>query len=126
MIKYKISKAIQNVLLILFYMKNTILGLFAIAIITVSCKKDERATYIKEEAGVQQPAVAVNQAPKASLLDQAGIQPVQNPSAAAVTASGMNPPHGQPGHRCDIPVGQPLNSKPAQTASATPNQAQTI
>lgn len=35
------------------------------------------------------------------------------------TAPGMNPPHGEPGHRCDIPVGQPLNSKPAsQTTSA--------
>ncbi len=110
-------------------MKNTILGLLAIAIVPVSCKKDERATYIKEEAGVQQPAVSANQAPKASLLDQAGIQPAQSPSAAAVTAPGMNPPHGQPGHRCDIPVGQPLNSKPQQpdqTPSATPNQAQTI
>lgn len=110
-------------------MKNTILGLLAIAIITVSCKKDERATYIKEEASVQQPVVAMNQTPKASLLDQAGIQPAQNNSTAAVTAPGMNPPHGQPGHRCDIPVGQPLNSKPAQsgqTPSTTPNQAQTI
>lgn len=110
-------------------MKNTILGLLAIAIITVSCKKDERATYIKEEASVQQPVVAMNQTPKASLLDQAGIQPAQNNSTAAVTATGMNPPHGQPGHRCDIPVGQPLNSKPAQsgqTPSTTPNQAQTI
>lgn len=29
------------------------------------------------------------------------------------TAPGMNPPHGQPGHRCDIAVGAPLNSKPA-------------
>ncbi|MDR6159182.1 hypothetical protein QF023_002698 [Chryseobacterium sp. SLBN-27] len=110
-------------------MKNTILGLLAIAIITVSCKKDERATYIKEEASVQQPVVAMNQTPKASLLDQAGIQPAKNNSTAAVTAPGMNPPHGQPGHRCDIPVGQPLNSKPAQsgqTPSTTPNQAQTI
>lgn len=110
-------------------MKNTILGLLAIAMVLVSCKKDERATYIKEEAGVQQPAVSANQAPKASLLDQAGIQPAQSPSAAAATAPGMNPPHGQPGHRCDIPVGQPLNSKPVQpgqTPSATPNQAQTI
>lgn len=34
------------------------------------------------------------------------------------TAKGMNPPHGQAGHRCDIPVGAPLNS-PA--ASAQPN-----
>lgn len=110
-------------------MKNTILGLMAITIVTISCKKDERATYIKEEASVQQPAVATNQVPKASLLDQAGFQPAQNPSAAAVTAPGINPPHGQPGHRCDIPVGQPLNSKPQQpdqTPSATPNQAQTI
>lgn len=27
-------------------------------------------------------------------------------------AKGMNPAHGQPGHRCDIAVGAPLNSKP--------------
>lgn len=108
-------------------MKNIIFSVIAISIVTVSCKKDERATYIKEEAGVQQPAMTVNQAPKVSLLDQAGIQPAQTPSAAAaVTAPGMNPPHGQPGHRCDIPVGQPLNSKPAQAATATTNQAQAI
>jgi hypothetical protein len=36
-------------------------------------------------------------------------------------APGMNPAHGQPGHRCDIPVGSPLNSKPAaQTITTTP------
>lgn len=39
-------------------------------------------------------------------------------TAQATTAPGMNPPHGQPGHRCDIPVGSPLNSKPAQPAAA--------
>ena len=27
-----------------------------------------------------------------------------------VTKPGMNPPHGQEGHRCDIAVGAPLNS----------------
>lgn len=99
-------------MLILFYMKNTLLGLMAISIFTVSCKKDERATYLTEEAGVEQPAVAVNQAPKASLIDQAGI--TTGSGTATVTAAGMNPPHGQPGHRCDIPVGQPLNSAPTQ------------
>lgn len=41
------------------------------------------------------------------------------PVAQQPTAAGMNPPHGQPGHRCDIPVGSPLNSKPAQ-ATITP------
>jgi hypothetical protein len=35
------------------------------------------------------------------------------------TAPGMNPEHGKPGHRCDIAVGAPLNSKPA-TAAAKP------
>lgn len=33
------------------------------------------------------------------------------------TAAGMNPPHGQPNHRCDIPVGAPLNSKPQTTTN---------
>ncbi|WP_265197327.1 hypothetical protein [Aureitalea sp. L0-47] len=35
-------------------------------------------------------------------------------------AIAKNPAHGQPGHRCDIPVGAPLNSPPANTNSATP------
>ncbi|MFB9078407.1 hypothetical protein ACFFLS_16110 [Flavobacterium procerum] len=39
------------------------------------------------------------------------------------TAKGMNPPHGQPGHRCDIPVGAPLNS-PATKTTATTNTTQ--
>ncbi|KQM44799.1 hypothetical protein [Chryseobacterium sp. Leaf201] len=114
-------------------MKNTLLGLIALSIAAISCKKDERATYLTEEAGVQQPAVAVNNTPKTSLLDQAGIQTVQNSGSATVTAPGMNPAHGQPGHRCDIPVGQPLSSAPAQTpqqgtqnVNVNTNQGQTI
>ncbi|MCO4292899.1 hypothetical protein NF867_08505 [Solitalea sp. MAHUQ-68] len=39
-----------------------------------------------------------------------------------ITKPGMNPPHGQPGHRCDIAVGAPLNSKP-KTIAATQNSA---
>jgi hypothetical protein len=35
------------------------------------------------------------------------------------TAPGMNPPHGEPGHRCDIAVGAPLNSKPAAPTTVT-------
>lgn len=113
-------------------MKNIFLGLIVVSIITISCKKDERATYLTEEAGVTQQAVAVNQAPKASLLDQAGIKTTSGSGTATVTAPGMNPPHGQPGHRCDIPVGQPLSSAPAQPQQGTQNvtvnaqQGQTI
>ena len=42
-------------------------------------------------------------------------------STPAKTAPGMNPPHGQPGHRCDISVGAPLKGAPAKpAATATP------
>jgi hypothetical protein len=41
------------------------------------------------------------------------------------TAPGMNPPHGEPGHRCDIAVGAPLNSKPATPATVTTTTAPT-
>lgn len=43
------------------------------------------------------------------------------PGQVTQVANGMNPPHGQPNHRCDIPVGAPLNSPPGKTA-AMPNK----
>lgn len=51
---------------------------------------------------------------------QAPITVNPNPTTATTvqaTKPGMNPPHGQPGHRCDIAVGAPLNSKPAATGN---------
>ncbi|MFD1094667.1 hypothetical protein [Salegentibacter chungangensis] len=36
------------------------------------------------------------------------------------TTSNLNPEHGQPGHRCDIPVGAPLDqAKVQQTETST-------
>lgn len=35
------------------------------------------------------------------------VAPVQTSNATAT--GNINPPHGQPGHRCDIPVGAPLD-----------------
>lgn len=43
--------------------------------------------------------------------------PVTSNPVSQATGAGMNPPHGQPGHRCDIAVGAPLNSKPVQTTA---------
>ncbi len=54
--------------------------------------------------------------------------PVINTTPAKVvttTASGPNPEHGKPGHRCDIAVGAPLDSKPAATVSTQPATAVT-
>lgn len=56
-------------------------------------------------------------APPAVQLTEVGTpQPVK-------TLPGMNPPHGEPGHRCDITVGQPLNSKPNTPAPSTGSKA---
>ncbi|HEX6332969.1 MAG TPA: hypothetical protein VFZ78_02015 [Flavisolibacter sp.] len=47
------------------------------------------------------------------------------PQSGAASSGELNPPHGQPGHRCDIAVGAPLNNNaatPAKTESAQPVQ----
>ncbi|WP_224490242.1 hypothetical protein [Robertkochia flava] len=37
---------------------------------------------------------------------------------ATQTSAGVNPPHGQPGHRCDIPVGSSLDAPVRSTTPA--------
>lgn len=74
-----------------------LLGLFVMS----SCKDDAKREVVSDP----------NPMPKASeVVKQVG----ENDTVA------LNPAHGQPGHRCDIKVGAPLNSAPAQTNTATP------
>ncbi len=121
-------------------MKIKILFLFSLAVLFTSCKKDEKATILSDSsasvnanseqiakqraAGMLLPqnqnpvapnVVAPNQTAVVSPDGkQIQVQP-QNGQNQQVIAPGMNPPHGKPGHRCDIPVGAPLNS--AKTAA---------
>jgi len=55
-------------------------------------------------------------------LETVGQPAGKTPSSTITqtTPPGMNPPHGQPGHDCAIPVGQPLNSAP-KAAQTQPN-----
>ena len=54
-------------------------------------------------------------------------QPAITQPAKTITAKGMNPAHGEPGHRCDISVGAPLNSAPTNsTKPAAVNGATNI
>ncbi len=46
-------------------------------------------------------------------------QQLPTPQSATPAPAGMNPEHGQPGHRCDIAVGAPLNSPPAAAPAVT-------
>ena len=59
-------------------------------------------------------------APTVSPLSTAPILPVSNDTGAAAFKADvtLNPQHGQPGHRCDIAVGAPLN---APATSIQPN-----
>ena len=58
-------------------------------------------------SGISEPQITTSVATDSAGLNQ--IQIVDNPDAAnQPTAAGMNPPHGQPGHDCAIPVGAPL------------------
>ena len=49
------------------------------------------------------------------------VTPAVKATTPATSADGvaLNPSHGQPGHRCDIAVGAPLNSKPAPIQTNT-------
>jgi hypothetical protein len=48
------------------------------------------------------------------ILQKPAENPTNTNTSTTTVAEGMNPPHGQPGHRCDIAVGAPLDSKPKQ------------
>jgi len=71
-----------------------------------------------------QPIVTTTPPPATATATEVSQQP-------AKTAKGMNPPHGQPGHRCDIAVGAPLNAPPntagknGQTITVNPTSATT-
>lgn len=86
---------------------------------------------------VSQPSNASNSMVQPNQNSAATPAPILNPNQTTVnnnpvitstavstpaqsTAAGMNPPHGQPGHRCDLAVGAPLNSAtPAKTKTTT-------
>ena len=115
-------------------MRSFLSLLFVSATLFTSCKKEteaEKSTVTKNVV----PFTQINQ------TTQTAPVPVQNQSvmspqvqqdpnivnqnnalaASAPVAPGMNPVHGKPGHRCDIPVGAPINS-PVKNAQSTPQQ----
>lgn len=103
-------------------LKPILFFLWGSSLFFTSCKKTEEipvATEQKTEANAPE-TPAVN--------DAANITTTPAPAAseAATTAEQppkLNPPHGQPYHRCEIAVGAPLDgSAPAQGATPAPVQ----
>ncbi len=83
--------------------------LMVLTMLTACGSKDEKVT----------PDVPVNN----TTVPPAQLQPLPPNGSANTSGAGLNPAHGQPGHRCDIAVGAPLDSKPAQATPVAPANA---
>lgn len=119
-------------------MKYLLSLVFVSSILLLSCKKElepqKNATPTNIVPFTEIGRQMRNQGSTPSQVQQDPNMTNQTPALAtpAPVAKGMNPAHGQPGHRCDIPVGAPLNS-PAATATnkpvtqqVTPQQSQAV
>lgn len=76
-------------------------------------------------ASTQQVQAATTQTGQTVQVNAGQQNVVTTTTTPVKTAKGMNPPHGQPGHRCDIPVGAPLNSPAAKTTATSTAQSGT-
>ena len=97
-----------------------------------SCNSEDKTASetLPVDSSVLAPTV-IDTATKTATADSIATQPTVNvnqtaapvvlPAPATTTTkstAGLNPAHGQPGHRCDIAVGAPLNSAPAKAPTA--------
>lgn len=91
-----------------FTSKALLIALLFAAPVFIACK-DKDAKVEKAPTIVNQPTLEQK---KQTLQNVAGT----SSTAVVSSASGaLNPAHGQPGHRCDIPVGAPLDGSAAST-----------
>lgn len=105
-------------------MKSFLYLLFVSTILLTSCKKEiapQNSTtptniipFTEVGRQMRSQASTASQNPTVTNQNQTATTPVP-------VGKGMNPAHGQPLHRCDIPVGAPLNS-PVTPAKNVPTQ----
>lgn len=109
------------------------ISLVIIALGLLSCQKKnetpetlspELASYEQESASDSSNAVSAQNSAPITMNNSAPVA-TNSVNQAQQTAPGMNPPHGQPNHRCDIPVGAPLNSKKAEPTTVKSTDIQT-
>ena len=113
------------------------ISLVLIAFGLVSCQKKnethetlspELASYEQESASDSSNAISAQNSAPIIMNNSAPVAPQSNTVSVnqpQPTAPGMNPPHGQPNHRCDIAVGAPLNSKKAEPTTVKTTDIQT-
>jgi hypothetical protein len=94
-------------------------------VFTMACKESSEIPASDGSGSNSGMTQSVPASPQPSTVSSAPLDNPNGASTQSATAPGMNPPHGQPNHRCDIPVGTPLNSPPG-TQPTTPASMQPI
>jgi hypothetical protein len=115
-----------------FKMNKSIILITAVVLGTmISCspgQKESKQVTVQEQNQMPEALLKADTSATISLVsDTVQASETQKETAVVNTAANppeLNPAHGQPFHRCDIPVGSPLNSvapaKSAQIKPATP------
>jgi hypothetical protein len=103
--------------------KSILLLLLGTSLFFTSCKKTEEAPASTES----KTETTATEKPAANDVSNITTTPAPAATQTATPAGQppkLNPPHGQPFHRCEIAVGAPLDgSAPAQGQGATPPPA---
>lgn len=112
-------------------MKKISLIIISLALVSCQKKNETPETLSPELASYEQKSAsdssnvtsAQNSAP--ITMNNSALVATNSVNQPQQTAPGMNPPHGQPNHRCDIPVGAPLNSKKSEPTTVKSTDIQT-
>ncbi len=95
-------------------------------IIMISCtpaKKESKPVQVQQQNQVPQTILKSDTSATISSVPATATSKEPTVVNASATPPELNPPHGQPFHRCDIAVGSPLNAaapaKPTATAIRT-------
>ncbi|WP_291284873.1 hypothetical protein [Flavobacterium sp.] len=105
--------------------KILITSLVLTSIFLTSCKKELEPQENTPNSELVKLGLAKDTT-KVNSVAQTPVAAAANPNTVLSANGGMNPAHGQPGHRCDIAVGAPLNSAPTQGQTTTVQPAQTV
>lgn len=102
-------------------LKTFISSLVVTSLLFVSCKKELEPQENTPTSELVKLGLVKDTAKTKSVVETS----TANPNTVLGDTKGLNPAHGQPGHRCDIAVGEPLNTPVAGQAAAS-QQAQTV
>lgn len=102
--------------------KILITSIFVTSLLFTSCKKELEPQENTPTSELVKLGLAKDTTKTPSVVQN----PATNPNTVMSDTKGINPAHGQPGHRCDIAVGAPLNSAPTQQGQAATQTAQPV